>query len=198
MSTAVLVSQILLWIGFLGLVLVMAAMLRQLGVLFERVAPAGALSMNSRLEVGTKSPDFNLQSLSGKNLQVGPASEDGKSTLLFFLSVNCPVCKELLPALKSFQKHESAQVNVLYIGSGQEAGHEENAAKHHIPSSDYIISDEIGMAFAVSKLPYGVLIDENGKIAAFGLVNNREHLESLLEAKIENVASIQDYLAKRA
>jgi hypothetical protein len=43
-----------------------------------------------------------------------------------------------------------------------------------------------------------VLIDEQGIVAAQGLVNTREHLESLFEAQQRGVASIQDYLGKKA
>jgi len=38
------------------------------------------------------------------------------------------------------------------------------------------------------------LLDGQGVIRAKGLVNTREHLESLLEAKAMNVASLQAYL----
>jgi len=49
----------------------------------------------------------------------------------------------------------------------------------------------------VSKLPYAVLLDEAGRVASLGLVNSREHLESLFEAKERGVASIQDFLSRR-
>jgi hypothetical protein len=44
-------------------------------------------------------------------------------------------------------------------------------------------------------LPYAVLIAANGILVARGLVNNREHLESLVVAHESGVASIQSYLA---
>ena len=60
-----------------------------------------------------------------------------------------------------------------------------------------VLSSELGMTYRVSKLPYAVLIDEEGRIRAKGLVNTREHLESIIEAKQMGVASIQDYLRAR-
>jgi methylamine dehydrogenase accessory protein MauD len=53
------------------------------------------------------------------------------------------------------------------------------------------------MSYGVSKLPYAVLIDSEGFVAAQGLVNTREHVESLFEAERHGVASIQDYLRER-
>lgn len=198
MTHALLVSQVLLWIGFVGLAIVMAATLRQIGVLFERVAPAGALAMNSRLTVGDNAPKFSVDSLNGQAVKIGEASPAGKSTLLFFLSTDCPVCKELIPTLKSFRRNENSIDSVVFVGSAQETGHKDHATSHDLPLTDYVVSDQVGLAYAVSKLPYAVLIDANGKVAAFGLVNNREHFESLVEAKMEGVASIQDYLKKTA
>ncbi len=40
-----------------------------------------------------------------------------------------------------------------------------------------------------------MLIDHDGIIRAKGLVNSREHLESLFEAKERGVASVQEYVA---
>jgi hypothetical protein len=37
-------------------------------------------------------------------------------------------------------------------------------------------------------------VDSTGLISSLGIVNSREHLESLFEAERMDVASIQDYL----
>ena len=58
------------------------------------------------------------------------------------------------------------------------------------------MSEVLGMSYGISKLPYGVLIDENGRVAAMGIVNSREHLDSLFEAKELEVASIQEYMGR--
>ena len=195
MNSAILISQVLLWIVMAGVIVVMAAMLRQLGVLFERVAPAGALAMNSKIEKGASAPTFSLSALGGRSVSIGQ-SDDDRNTLLFFFSTRCPVCDELLPALRSFNATESNELQTLYIGSAQEQGHAAFASEKNIPLNDIVVSDEVGMAFAVAKLPYAVLLDPRGRISAFGLVNNREHLESLLEARRENVASIQEYMQR--
>ncbi|MGH9884757.1 MAG: methylamine dehydrogenase, partial [bacterium] len=41
-----------------------------------------------------------------------------------------------------------------------------------------------------------VLIDASGVVRAKGLVNSREHLESLFEAMDHGVASIQEFVAR--
>ena len=55
-------------------------------------------------------------------------------------------------------------------------------AEHDLHDYPYLLSAEIGLAYQISKLPYGVLIAPDGTVAAHGLINNREHIESLFEA----------------
>jgi methylamine dehydrogenase accessory protein MauD len=50
----------------------------------------------------------------------------------------------------------------------------------------------------VSRLPFAVLVDSKGVLRARGIVNSREHLESLFEAKRTGFASIQDYFETAA
>jgi hypothetical protein len=52
------------------------------------------------------------------------------------------------------------------------------------------------MLFQVGRLPYAVLIDAGGVIRAKGLVNTREHIESLFEAMERGVESVQEYLER--
>jgi methylamine dehydrogenase accessory protein MauD len=53
------------------------------------------------------------------------------------------------------------------------------------------------MTYGIGKLPYAVLVDHEGVLRAKGLVNSREHLESLLAAQEAGVASLQEFLVKR-
>ena len=56
-----LISNIILWILVLVMGVVIFALTRQVGVLFERVAPAGALAMNQNLQVGESAPQLHCQ-----------------------------------------------------------------------------------------------------------------------------------------
>ena len=194
MSDLALFSHILLWLGFAALVIVNLAMLRQFGVLFERVAPAGALAMNTELAVDDTAPQLALTSLAGDNVTIGAPRPDAASTLLFFLSPDCVVCKSLLPIMAQLNR-QWKHIQFYYASAGEDVqAHETYIQAHDLPRSDYLISDQLGMAYGVSKLPYAVLINPKGRISAFGLVNTREHLESLLEAQRMNVASLQDFI----
>ncbi|MFT6899499.1 MAG: methylamine dehydrogenase accessory protein MauD [Paraglaciecola sp.] len=190
------VSNILLWGVVIIQGVIIYALTRQVGVLFERVAPAGALAMNKTLEVGQLAPDLALQSLSSGLVNVGGVQADHKSQLVFFVSPDCPVCKTLLPALKSSAKAESDWLNVILASDGKQDDHAGYVKQQGLSAFPYIVSELLGKSYGVAKLPYAVLIDEQGKVASMGIVNSREHLDSLFEAKDKKVASIQEFMQK--
>ena len=98
MNTALVASVVLLWIVVVVLAGVVFALTRQIGVLYERVAPAGALMIGRGVVVGEAAPVVRSALLGGEAEMVGAPAADGRSTLVFFLSPTCPVCKTLLPA----------------------------------------------------------------------------------------------------
>lgn len=190
------VSNIALWIGFLVMVLVNLALARQIGVLYERVAPAGALMMNRLLAVGEDAPRLTVPTISGGVEEIGGGGGE-KAQLLFFLSPDCPVCSELTPALKSAARAEAGWLRVVLASDGPEQDHAGYIERKGLQGFPYVVSEILGKSYGVSKLPYAVLIDEQGKIASMGIINSREHLDSLFEAKERKVASIQDYMGRR-
>ena len=176
-----------------ALILGVWALSRQVGVLFERVSPLGALVTDSGPAVGTPAPKFDLQSVSGTGaITIG--GEQTHSTLLFFLSPSCPVCKKLIPLLSKIQNAERSWLNVVLASDGNMEEHKRFIETQKLGVFPYILSTEMGMAFRVSRLPFAVLIGENGNVQAKGLVNNREQIESLFNAKELGVASVQNYI----
>ena len=101
MSGALLVSNVVLWVVVVALALVVLALVRQIGVLHERVAPVGALSVGEGPRVGEAAPVIDTKALNGRTLRVGGEDPNGRRTLLFFLSPTCPVCKTLLPTVRA-------------------------------------------------------------------------------------------------
>lgn len=191
----IVVSQVLLWITVAVLGVLVAALARQVGVLHERIAPAGALTLHQGVKTGDAVPEMHVKSLSGEAVAIGGAR--GRSQLIFFLSPDCPVCKTLLPVFKSAAAAERGWLDAILASDGDEAAHRRLMMAEGLAGFPYVLSEDLGRRFGVSKLPYAVLIGEDGKIASLGLVNTREHLESLFEAKERGVASLQDFLAKR-
>lgn len=193
--TFLIASNILLWLAFLGVTLVLLGMVRQVGLLHERSSPMGAMITDHGPDIGDAAPVFSLPDYFGRNFAIGGTSENGRGTLLMFTAPSCPVCDKLFPIIKSIAKAE--KLNVAMISDGAPEEHKRFLEKHDLGELRYVVSAEIGMAFQVGKIPYGVLLDSEGVIRAKGLTNTREHLESLLEADKSGFASLQQYITSR-
>jgi methylamine dehydrogenase accessory protein MauD len=190
-----LIALALLWVTVIVLGLAVVALTRQIGLLHERLAPIGALALQSPLAPGDVAPRVRASALSGDPLLVGGARREGEMQLLMFVSPTCPICKTLLPTVKSFADAEA--LDLTLIGDGDVEEHHRMAQRFDIPLSRFAVSTEVGRAYGVGKLPHAVLIGDSGQVISQGLVNTREHLESLLVAHETGLRSVQQYLENR-
>ena len=158
MINTLIISNIILWLLVLVLVAVIFALVRQVGVLYERVQPAGALMSGKGLKTGEQAPVFDLLTLAGDKLQIGGERSNGKSTLLFFLSPTCPVCKTLLPVLQAMRKSEAEWLEIILASDGDEAEHRNWLKQQKLESWPYVLSPQLGMTMQVAKLPFAALI----------------------------------------
>lgn len=195
---ALLVSNLVLWAAVIALTAVVLALVRQLGILHERIAPAGALLLERGLKVGEKAPVVTAPDLDGQSRSIGAAAADGRSTLLVFVSPTCPVCKALLPVVKASKRSERQWLDVILASDGVEEEHRQYVAAHGLNGIPYVLSTSLGMTYQVGRLPFAALIDSAGILRARGLVNSREHLESLFEAQRRGVASLQQFFDSHA
>ena len=193
--TFLIASNILLWVAFLGVTVVMLGLMRQIGLLHERSSPMGAMITDHGPDIGDNAPTFELPDYFGRPVSIGGKSETGRPTLLMFTAPTCPVCDKLFPIIKSIAKAEN--IGVIMISDGAPEEHSQFLKNHELGQIRYVVSAELGMAFQVGKIPYGVLLDAEGVIRSKGLTNTREHLESLLEADKTGFASLQQFMATR-
>jgi methylamine dehydrogenase accessory protein MauD len=180
----------------LALAVLLFGLARQVGILHERVAPMGALSSDQGPAVGDLAPTLDVATLAGGRLAVGGPSMSGRTRLLLFVSPTCPVCKKLLPIVRSFAHAE--RLDVMLVGDGEVSEQRAMVLKFGLERLAYVNSPQVGMLFRIGKLPYAVVLDADGVIRSKGLVNNREHLESLLIAEESGFGTIQAYLKAKA
>lgn len=199
MSNALAATLILLTLVVLALIFAVIALARQIGILHTRLAPAGALMTTAGPKLGEKITNMSIPDIHGKPVAIGATGNGvsaAKAQLLLFVSPSCPICKELVPTAKSMA--QSDNVDLIFGSDGGQADtHLQYIEKMKLQNYPYIVSLELGMRFEVGKLPYAVLIDETGALRSKGLVNSREHLESLVTAMQSGYDSIQDYLVKK-
>lgn len=195
MLESLLISNILLWVLVIVLALLVFALTRQVGILHERVAPAGALQPTSGPKIGEITQAMKLSSIDGTDLSIGGLSTDGLASFVLFISPSCPVCKTLVPTAQSLIKSEAKRMRLIFASDG------ENFEKHTnyvedlaITDYPYVLSELLGMTYQVSKLPFALLIDSDGILKSKGLVNTREHMESLIESMDSGISTIQEFV----
>ena len=195
MAEAMLVSNMVLWVLVIVLALVVLALARQVGVLHERVAPAGALMPTTGPKVGELTEPLPLSDINGQSLSIGGPDANGLHTLIMFISPTCPVCKSLVPTAKSLANSERKRLQLVFASDGDKLEqHQAYARDLDLGKYPYVLSEKLGMSYEVSKLPFAVLVGADGTLQSKGLVNTREHLESLIEAMDSGVATLQDYV----
>jgi len=199
MTEALIVSNIILWVVVIALALLVLALARQVGILHERVSPAGALQPTSGPKIGEMTSRLDLRTLAGSQVVIGGEDSSALATFILFISPTCPVCKSLVPTAKSLILSEKPRMQLMFASDGADtdkelAQHKSYVTDLHISDYPYIISQQLGMTYEVSKLPFAVLIGSDGILKSKGLVNTREHMESLIEAMDSGVSTLQEFV----
>lgn len=181
-------SNIILWVFVLVLMAVVLALVRQVGVLYERIAPAGAVKSENGLKIGEEVPVFEMKTLQGRPVRLGGGRGNGKSMLLFFLSPGCPVCKTLLPTLQTIRAREANWLEIVLAGDGEKEAHRTWLKAQEMESWPYVLSPQLGMTMQVAQLPFAALVDEKGILRARNPVNNRKQIENMVGAQNNEMA----------
>lgn len=158
--------------------------------LFREVAPVGALTNSRGPQPGEATPSQPFHLLNGGTISLAT----GKGPrLLLFVSATCPVSRKVIPIAQDFARRE--QVDLLFAGDDTQAVQERFIAASGMPADHFVNDPALGRALEVDKLPAAFLLAPDGVLLARGLVNSREHLESLLNAWESGFATVQDYIS---
>jgi len=193
MVTVLVVSQILSWIVILGLGLALVALARQVGVLHVRLAPAGAPLGGKGPVVGAPAPVLDALTMEGAPVTIGKALAKSRMQLLLFVSPHCPLCKDLIPIARNFARRE--KLDIVFVGDDDVEEQRAMIARLEMQGLPFINGPIVGRTFHVDRLPHAVLIGDDGTVLSKGLVNSREHLESLVVAHEMGIKSVQDYIS---
>lgn len=185
-------SQTLLWVVIVALAITVMALARQIGILHERIAPLGAMVTPAGPAVGERAPVIRATAMDGTLVELGRPAKRERALLLIFVAASCPICKKLIPAVKSFSKAEN--LDVIFVGDGGVDDQRRLVERFELGGYLFLNSPEVGLRFQVAKLPYAVLLGDNDVILSKGLVNSREHLESLVVANETGFPTVQNYL----
>ena len=193
MLTALVIAQVISWIVIVVFGVALIALARQVGILHVRVAPAGALSTAGGKTVGDDTKGLVGTDLTGREVVLGGPMKGTPLRLLMFVSAQCPLCKGLIPVAKSFAQHE--RIALTFVGDDEPEAQTRMIAQHDLQAFPFINDGAVGRTLGVSKLPFAVMLGEDGQVLSKGLVNSREHLESLIVAHEMGIGTVQEYIA---
>jgi methylamine dehydrogenase accessory protein MauD len=182
MSGIWLVSYIALWLILLVLTATTIVLARQIGLLNIRLGPVGARMTNAGPDIGEQALTMEVLDHKGRIINLGGNRD--RSTLMVFTVPGCKACGELAPALISIHKSEHLVLDIILISLG--GGVKENLEfieQHKLSKCPYVTSLDVGIKYGITTTPYALLVDREGVVRSKGIVNNIEHLESLLNAE---------------
>ncbi len=191
-ATWVLASLTLLWVIVIGQGIVLIGLLRQVGILSLRIRPYGARVTDDGIAIGTKFPDVPLTQDSGAKRTVKiPLEFEGRFVVVVFVAPGCPACARVVPGVRALLT-ESPEVSWVLISFGDEESSEAFRQAHVWPEIGfYRAEDAVRTELRMHTVPYALLLDPEGKVLTKGVVNNIEHIESLLEVIRSSTSVLQ-------
>ena len=184
MPDGLLVSHILLWCLVIVLALVVLALSRQVGVLHERVSPAGALLGREGPRVGEPAPILMPADWSGRPVAIGGLDPEQRSTLLVFVSPTCSVCKTMLAIVEAVIRDE-APTRLVLASDGPREEHDGFVRANGLAERTYVLSRErfrgrqglmTGTLVLQMVSPVVLLVPIYGLISAMGLIDTHAGL----------------------
>lgn len=185
-----------LWLVVLLQVALTLAMARVVGRLSKRLPPAGARMTDPGPDI-----DEKIEGWAGTDLLERPFDfrfPRERGLLLVYVSPHCSVCAELVPAARRFfSEIASSAEGAWVIAAGTPDVQLRYARQKSLEGSVVLVEDALPSRLRVGGSPYAVWLDASGAVRAKGMVNTREHLESLATAVASGFASLDDLMNER-
>jgi methylamine dehydrogenase accessory protein MauD len=185
MSPWWLVSYVALWLLVLLLGFLLLGALRALGLQGWRLEQLEATTPSrvgrNGLKPGAAAPDFTLPGATGGEVALRDFA--GRRVLLVFTQSGCGPCKRVMPELNRLQAAGELQVLVVNNGEPKETRAWAAEARARFPIA---VQDRYSLSrrYEVFATPFAFLIDERGVIASKGIVNNRQHINYILDGAL--------------
>jgi len=123
----------------------------------------GAFTLKSGGRVGQRAPLFNLPSIAGDRISLSRYA--GKTVILVFWNMTCPICRTRLPLLQEINDKESSDKFALVTvhGPGREAAVRSFLESERVSFTVLLDSDgAVGYSYGISGVPAVFIIDGAG------------------------------------
>lgn len=190
------ISYLVLWIVVILQVVLTLALARAIGQLRRHTPPSGARLVNPGPEIDTYVGAWEGTDLLGNPVSFRFPRERG--LFLLYVSPHCSICEGLLPSAKRFFKEIAAEADgawVMVLGSRE--AQISYARENDLTRYPVAAEDQLPATLRLEGAPFGLWIDAAGRVKAKGMVDRREHLESLRYAVKLGHPSVESYVAAR-
>lgn len=191
-SPVLLISELLLWTIVILLTVVTFVLVRQVGLIHRRIPPTGARILGVGPDLGAEAPEIEAPNVNGGEVRLG--ADRGRQSLLVFISTRCTTCDEIAPAIRSIWRSDSRNLDIILVTDNPPKAVRMFAERHKLTHVPTVASAELVQAYRVNSTPYAILVDEEGRVLTKGIVNNLEHLASMVRAGELNVDSHESLL----
>lgn len=175
------VATAIQFVILIALALVVLSLARQVGILHERLSPAGMTRTREGISVGETLPAMEVRAVSGAVLDTGGT---GPGMSLLFLAADCPICKSVLPAYDQAVRENAVPgywvADGLPAADGGLPDYEAYAAEHGIDPDRLLVSQELGLRLGIRQIPSLALVDGEGRLTRLEVVNGPRQLTSIL------------------
>ena len=180
--TLLTIATAIQFIILIGLAVVVLSLARQVGILHERLSPAGMQRSRNEIQPGEAVPTEGLTALSGV-----PAELTGQRSALLFMSAECPICKSVLPAFEDATAESGFQPYWVADGmpgpSGESPDYAHYAAEQRLDEDRLLISQELALTLGIRQIPALVLLDAERKLLAREVLNGPRQVASVFAAQ---------------
>lgn len=172
----------------IALAVVVLSLARQVGILHERLSPAGMRRSGSGIEPGQRLPELSLTAISG-----APVRFAGTPSALLFVSADCPICRSVLPAFEQPPAGDPRRRFWVADGlPGTDGAHPDYAAyvaDRGLDPDRFLISQTLGLTLGVRQIPALVLLDSDGRLVSRDTVSGPRELTRLLSNSADQPAT---------
>lgn len=185
--TLLTIATAIQFIILMGLAVVVLSLARQVGILHERLTPAGMERSKSEVRMGEVVP---LQGAEGpeplRAISGEPVALAGKRTALLFMSAECPICRSVLPAFEDAVGDSGFAAYWVADGlpgpSGNMPDYNQYADEQRLDQDRLLVSQELGLTLGVQQIPALVLIDAEQKLIAREVLSGPRQVAALLSS----------------
>jgi methylamine dehydrogenase accessory protein MauD len=195
LTTVLLISHVLLWVVVLVQVVLTLALARLVGRMLSRqFAGGGARVIDPGPDLGAVVEGWEATDLLGRPFPFRLPRRRG--LFLLYVSPHCSVCAGLVPAARRFFKEIAGQAEgvwVLVLGSRE--AQIAYARENGLTDQPVLAEGDLPPAWRLGGAPFGLWVDAAGRVKAKGMVDRREHLESLRHAAETGYPTFERYVS---